>query len=297
MPPPGFENAAMIAIIASYRRAAAILLRASVCLMVGAFGNSAHAQSRLKAHYTISMTGVSIGQIVWFVAIGEQRYTAFANGKASGVLSALVNGEGSVDTRGSVVDGRLTPKFFTSKITDDEGNSELRMNFDDGVVKELIAQEPPPRLDRVPVTDADRRGVADPLTAMLMSAGDDALAASNCNHVLSVFDGRRRYDLALSFKRVDKIAIERSYSGFVLVCGVILQPIAGYRADSMLVKYVAGRRDMELWFAPIAGTSIIAPIRVTMPTLIGTLEIQADQFEMLAPPAPSPVTTPSVLPR
>ena len=66
------------------------------------------------------------------------------------------------------------------------------------------------------------------------------------------------------------------------MCGVVLQPIAGYRADSMLVKYVAGRRDLELWFAPIVGTSFIAPIRVLMPTLIGTLEIAADQFDAVA---------------
>ena len=289
----------MISTIAPYRRATTGLLAAFICLIVGAYGASAYAQARLRAHYTISMTGVSIGQIVWLIAIGDLRYTTSANGKASGVLSVLVNGEGSVDARGNVVDGHLAPRFFTSKITDDEGNSELRMTFDEGVVKDLIAQEPPPRPDRVAVTEADRRGVADPLSAMLMPAGDDVLASANCSRVLRIFDGRRRYDLALSFKRIDKIAIARSYSGFVLVCGVILQPIAGHRADSMLVKYVGGRRDMELWFAPIAGTSIVAPIRVSMPTLIGTLEIQADQFEILTPPpAPSPVTTPpAVLPR
>jgi hypothetical protein len=113
---------------------------------------------------------------------------------------------------------------------------------------------------------------------MLMPAGDDPFASANCKRVLPIFDGRRRYNLALSFGRIDKVTIERGYSGFVLVCGVVLQPIAGYRADSMLVKYVGGRRDMELWFAPIAGTSIVAPVRVLMPTLIGTLEIRADQF-------------------
>jgi hypothetical protein len=60
----------------------------------------------------------------------------------------------------------------------------------------------------------------------------------------------------------------------------------------MMVKYVAGRRDMELWFAPIAGTSIMAPVRVLMPTLIGTLRIQADQFEAAASAAtPVPVET------
>ena len=153
----------------------------------------------------------------------------------------------------------------------------------------MIPHEPPPRSDRVPVMQFHLRGVADPLTAMLMPAGDDAMARANCGRVMSIFDGRRRYDLALSFKRIDRIAIARGYSGAVLVCGVVLQPIAGYRADSMLVKYVAGRRDMELWLAPVAGTSVVAPIRVLMPTLIGKLEIAADQFEAVATP-PTPPT-------
>jgi hypothetical protein len=265
------------------RRTLRHALAAVICLIT----LSAQAQGRLKARYTISMTGVSIGQIVWLAAIGDQRYTTSATGKASGVLSALVNGEGSVDARGSVEDGRLAPRLFISNITDDEGKSELRMSFDEGGVKDMFPREPPPRSDRVPVTEAHRRGVVDPLTAMLMPGSDDALARANCDRVLSIFDGRRRYDLELSFKRIDKIAIERGYSGAVLVCGVILQPIAGYRADSMLVKYVAGRRDMELWFAPVAGTAVVAPIRVLMPTLIGKLEIAADQFEVAAtPPTP-----------
>jgi hypothetical protein len=281
----------MISIVAPFHRAAASIFGVLFCVAVSASGNSAHAQARFKAHYTISMTGVSIGQIIWFIAIGDQRYTTSANGKASGVLSALVKGEGAVDTYGSVVDGRLTPKFFASKIIDDEGNSELRMTFDEGVVKDLVYQTPPSKTDRVAITDADRRGVADPLTAMLIPAGDDPLARANCNHLLPIFDGRRRYDLALSFKRFDQVTIEHGYAGLVLVCGVILKPIAGYRTDSMLVKYVAGRRDMELWFAPITGTSVIAPIRVSMPTLLGTLELKADQFEII-PPSPQAAPLP-----
>lgn len=289
----------MISIFAPFPRASAIFVGAFCCLIGGAVGSPAFAQARLKAHYTISMTGVSIGQMVWFIAIGDQRYTTSANGKASGVLSVLVKGEGAIDARGVIVDGRLVPKSFTSRITDDEGDSELRMSFDEGGVKDLISHAPAVGPDRVAVTDADRRGVADPLTAMLIPAGDDPLAAANCNRVLPIFDGRRRYDLALSFRRIDKVTIERGYAGRVLVCGVDLKPIAGYRADSMLVKYVAGRRDMELWFAPIAGTPIIAPVRVLMPTLIGTLEIAADQFESLPPlpPAPSPAAAPGESPR
>ena len=193
---------------ASYRRAARYALAAAICLMT----LSAQAQGHLKARYTISMTGVSIGQIAWLAAIGEQRYTSSATGKASGVLSVLVNGEGSVDARGLVEDGRLAPRLFLSNITDDEGKSELRMTFDEGGVKEMIPHEPPPRSDRVPVTESQRRGVADPLTAMLMPAGGDALAHANCGRVLSIFDGRRRYDLALSFKRIDS-----EYKGSIII--------------------------------------------------------------------------------
>jgi len=282
----------MIAIPAYAPRTAGKLLVALVCVLLAVA--SVRAQGKLKAHYTISMTGVTFGEIVWLIDIGDTLYTTTASGKASGVLSKLVNGEGSVEAQGNMAADRLNPSSYTSTITDDDGRIKLQMTFVDGVATETITPQPPVYTDRLPVTDADRRGIADPLSAVLIPTklGGGTMAASDCNHTLKIFDGRRRYNLALSYDRIDKVAIERGYSGPILVCGVVLQPIAGYRADSMMVKYVAGRRDMELWFAPIAGTSIMAPVRVLMPTLIGTLRIQADQFEATASAAtPVPVET------
>ena len=271
-------------------RAAARLLVALVCVIL--IGEAARAQGKLKGHYTISMTGVTIGEIVWSVDIGDTLYTTAASGKASGVLSKLVNGEGSVEAKGNIAADRLLPSSYTSTITDDDGAIALQMTFVDGVATETFAPKPPVYPDRVPVTDADRRDVADPLSAVLIPTkfGGGIMAASDCDHTLMIFDGRRRYNLVLSYSRMDKVAVERGYSGPILVCGVVLQPIAGYRSDSMIVKYVAGRRNMELWFAPIAGTSIMAPVSVLMPTLIGTLKIAADRFEATASAAtPAPV--------
>ena len=70
----------------------------------------------------------------------------------------------------------------------------------------------------------------------------------------------------------------RGYAGRVLVCGVVLRPIAGYKPDSLLVRYLAGKIDLELWFAPIAGMQVMAPVRALMPTLIGTMDIEANEF-------------------
>ncbi|HZL61060.1 MAG TPA: DUF3108 domain-containing protein [Pseudolabrys sp.] len=274
--------------------ATASLLGVLALLLAATPDKPARAQGKVKAHYTISMTGVTFGEIVWLIDIGDTLYTTTASGKASGVLSKLVNGEGSVAAQGNIAADRLLPSLYTSTITDDDGRIKLQMTFAGGAATETMTPQPPEYADRLPVTDADRRGITDPLSAVLISTklGGGTLAASDCNHTLKIFDGRRRYNLALSYDRIDKVAIERGYSGPILVCGVVLQPIAGYRADSMMVKYVAGRRDMELWFAPIAGTSIMAPVRVLMPTLIGTLRIQADQFEAAASAhTPVPVET------
>jgi Protein of unknown function (DUF3108) len=271
---------------------AAKLLVALVCGLLAAV--PARAQGKLKAHYTISMTGVTIGEIVWLVNIGDTLYTTTASGKASGVLSALVNGEGSVTAHGGIEADRLSPSSYTSTITDDDGTITLQLTFAGEVVTETIAPQPPKRDDRLPVTEADLRDSTDPLSAVLIPTklGGGTMAASDCSRTLRIFDGRRRYNLALSYSRIDRVKIKHGYSGSILVCGVVLQPIAGYLADSMIVKYVAGRRNMELWFAPIAGTSVMAPVGVLMPTLIGTLKILADQFEAAAlPPILAPVET------
>jgi hypothetical protein len=275
---------------ATNRSAAAYLIGSlALCAMSGA----AIAETRLNAHYLITMAGVSIGQISWAIDLYASTYNTSANGRASGALSVLVNGDGRIATRGTVESDRLRPTFFSSNLTEDGETTGLQMTFENGAVKTLRTDQLQRKDDRIPVSEADRRGVVDPLTAMLIMAppGEAGPIPTHCNRVLAIFDGQRRYDLALSFKRMDSMKINIGYAGPALVCAVVLKPIAGYRADSMLVKYVGGKSDMEIWFVPIAGTAVVAPARVVMPTLIGTLEIAADRFE-IAPPRPAAISEP-----
>ncbi|HEX3442060.1 MAG TPA: DUF3108 domain-containing protein [Pseudolabrys sp.] len=246
----------------------------------------AYGGTALVAHYGISMIDVPFGQIVWTVDIGERAYHASARGKASGPLSVLVKGDGSVIARGVMDHGRPMPETYTSSITDDDGLATVAMTLDQGTVGALQVKAPPPPDDLMPLRESDRHGVSDPLSAMLITAppGQDVLSPQSCNRVLAIFDGQRRYDLVLSYLRRDRLAVKRGYVGPVLVCRLTLKPIAGYRAKSLLIKYVAGRKDMELWFAPLAGAQIMAPVRILMPTIIGTLEIAADQFEATSTP-------------
>jgi hypothetical protein len=259
----------------------------------GAHATSPPPEARIAIYYSITMIGVPIGRIAWATDLGAHNYQTSANGKASSALSLFVNGEGHVATQGAMNGDQVTPTFFSSNITDDGETTGLQMTFENGSVKTLRSEEPKDKNQRIPVSEADKQNVVDPLSAMLIAApeGEPLLSPARCDRVLAIFDGQRRYDLALSFKRMDKLKLDRGYAGPVLVCAVVLRPIAGYRPDSLLVKYVGGRQGMEIWFMPIDGTAIIAPGRLRMPTGVGTLEIDADRLERpTTKPAPGSST-------
>ena len=98
------------------------------------------------------------------------------------------------------------PTTFTSKIVSNGESSDVTMVLDEGSVKELAAS-PPPGRERVPVTEANRQGIVDPLTAMLFSAAaaSEGLPQEACQHTLPIFDGHHRYDLKLAFKRMHRV--------------------------------------------------------------------------------------------
>jgi len=208
-------------------------------------------------------------------------------------MKVLVDGEASFATHGTIKDGYPVPTTFTSKIVSDAETSDVTMVLDEGSVKELAAA-PPPKSDRVPVTQANRQGIVDPLTAVLFSAATagEGLARDVCRHTLPIFDGQQRYDLKLAFKRMDKVTAEKGYAGPVVVCSVSYEPIAGHRAYP-LVKYLSKGREMEMALAPVAGTRLLAPFRMLVVSALANLVIEANQFEATAQPQdPSTVADP-----
>jgi uncharacterized protein DUF3108 len=256
-------------------------------LIMGAAGHAAHADSRLDARYKMTVAGIAIGKSEINVVIGSAEYTTSASGRASGVLRVLVSGEGSVSTHGAIVDGRLVPASFTSSTTREDEKADVKMTLDGGTVKDLTAQVSTTGEERVPVTEAHRKGIIDPLTALLVQVGGsgEVVAAEACQRTLPIFDGRRRYDLTLSFKRIDTVKAAKGYAGPAVVCGIAFKPLAGHRPGSPLVKYLADGRDIELTLAPIAGTRVLAPFRLSIANMLGNMVVEATEFETATTPA------------
>jgi hypothetical protein len=101
----------------------------------------------------------------------------------------------------------------------------------------------------------------------------------------------------LSFKRLESVETEKGYSGPAVVCSASYLPIAGHRPGRYVIRYLQETRDIEIWLAPIAGTRVLIPYRVSIPTLFGNAILQAAQFESEAqPPSPSRALSPAERP-
>ena len=252
------------------------------------------AQGKLDARYTVTLGGLPIGQGAWVIEIGDDHFTASASGATAGLMRVFASGQGQSAARGGVSSGQLIPSSYASRIVTDEKSDEVRMTISSGTVKEFVANPPTVASpDRVPVTEAHRRGVSDPMTASLVRVpgSGDTLVPQACQRTLAIFDGRMRYDLQLSFKRLDRVSTERGYQGVTVVCAVRFSPIAGYIPDRAAIKYLIQLRDIELSLAPIAGTRVMVPYRVSVPTPLGVGIMQATQFVSLPHPGKATAKT------
>jgi hypothetical protein len=268
--------------------AAAILVMMVLATIAADASKPAHAQGRLEAEYVASISGIPIGHGNWLVEISDNAYTVAASGATAGLLKFFTPARGTGAASGTITGGQPTPTSYAATIVDSHHIDEVRISLNGGNVIDYTA-EPPllPLPDRIPVTEADRRGVVDPMTSALTRVGGngDPVNPEACNRKAAVFDGRVRFDLRSEFKRMETVKADRGYQGPAVVCALYFVPISGYVPNRAAIKYLVELRDAEVWLAPIAGTRVLVPFRFSMPTPLGPGVLQATEFVSAAQPA------------
>ncbi len=184
--------------------------------------------------------------------------------------------------------GQPMPTSYGETITYDRKVDDVRMALAGGNVTDYAVEPPlPPAPDRIPVTDADRRGVFDPMTSMLnrVAGTGDPVSPEACNRKVPVFDGRVRYDLRSEYKRMETVKADRGYAGPVAVCAVYFTAdfrLCAEPSRDQISGHAARRRSL-------AGAdrrhARLVPFRFSMPTPLGTGLLQATEFVSVAQPA------------
>lgn len=255
------------------------LMTAVAALPAVLFAGQAAAQARLDAHYRVTLAGWEIGSGNWTVDLADDKYSMAVNGKTGGLLNVFASGNGSAAVRGAISGAKFTPSSYSMNIRTRNHVDEVRMALTGGSIKSLSVEPPmKPDENRAPLTEAHKRNVIDLFSAgVTPRAGANGLAPEACRRTVGVFDGRQRFDLTSSFKRMENVKSD-GYSGPALVCAVNYNPIGGYEREKFAAKFLKESRDIEIWYVPVAGTRFLATYRLNVPTSIGIAVLQATRF-------------------
>src|SRR5262249_28288977 len=164
-----------------------------------------------------------------------------------------------------------------------------------GNVKDTVIEPTPPFYpDRIPVTDAHRKNVSDPMSGALarVAGSGEVISPEACNRKVSLFDGRLRYDLKLAYKRMDSVRAEKGYAGPSVVCAIYFVPIAGYIPGRKAINYLIAQRDMEVWLPPIARPRLVVASRLAVPTPPRLRVLGGRRVRAGPPPARAPRAVP-----
>ncbi|WP_428032047.1 DUF3108 domain-containing protein [Ancylobacter sp.] len=240
------------------------------------------ADGRLEARYRMSLGGLELGRAALLVEVDDSSYIASGSGRLTGVVQAVSTGKGTAGARGAISRGVLTPRTFAMEAESDKKSEAIRLVMNASGVTDMRVMPPVfPSADRVTVSDKDKKGIFDPMTAALIMVpgSDEPVSAKACDRTLNIFDGRQRYDLALSYERIDQVKAEKGYAGPAVVCRVAYRPISGHKPSRTGVKYMMKNKEMYVWLAPVAGTRLLVPFRASVATAVGVAQLEAEAFE------------------
>ncbi len=243
--------------------------------------NSAEVQAKLDAEYAATLIGLPIGHISWAVDLQENRFKSAATGSISGFLRLFLDAHGSVAAHGALSSGKPVASKFQLKLLAGKWSDDITIVFSGNKAKETVASaSASPPAEYVPLRDADRVNVSDPMTGLFVYvAGNGATTVPQaCERTIAIFDGHSRYNLRLNFKRLDMAHPNEGYSGPVVVCSAKFLPVAGYDPKHFLITYLAAQRDVEIWLAPLVGTRLLVPYRASISTPLGVGVLEATKF-------------------
>ena len=279
-------NHAMTLFVTRPERPTRLLRLAGLALGLGLWSLSAQAEA-LHARYGVTLLGLPLGKASLDGEVAGQTYKISINARLTGIASVVSNSKGAAVASGAFLRGLIVPSAYANTSANATQTRTVRVAMSGGSVKGVDISPPiDPSPERVPLTDAHTRNIVDPLSAMIMPVPgtEPIMGPAACNRTIPVYDGFTRFDVTLTYIGQRQVKA-KGYVGPVSVCAVRYTPIAGHR-NRKPVQFMAQNKDIEVWLAPVGANRVLVPFRISMATMIGHLNIEADEFSAAAKATP-----------
>jgi hypothetical protein len=247
----------------------------------GGLATTARAEN-MHANYRVTLIGLPIGVAVANSAIESKTYRVDLNVHLTGLAALVSNLKMALASSGSLEAGVIAPFAYATTASNSRETRTLRMAMDAGKVRQVQyypewddAKNP----ERVPLTEAHKRDIIDPLSGFIMPVAEGAnpVGPAACNRRVPVFDGYTRFDIALTYVGVKQVRTV-GYDGPVTICSARYIPVAGHKPDAKATRFMADNKEMEVWLAPVPHEHLVVPYRVSLMTMAGTAVIEASEL-------------------
>ncbi|HAT35549.1 MAG TPA: hypothetical protein DCS82_07525 [Rhodospirillaceae bacterium] len=209
----------------------------------------------------------------------DGRYRVATNSRTEGFAAWMFSWRSKVVSEGRRENGTLMPAQHQveSRLEDNDRRVRLRYENRRPVVEELVPVPDGTRRDTVPEDLYDR--TVDPLT-MTANVLLSMAQSGRCEGDYRVFDGRRRYNLAVNHGASAELEESGSsvFSGPAQGCLLKLERIAGF----LKKKTKVGKPLLTptLWIArPLEGSPPV-PVKFEAKSSFGSLRIHLTRFQM-----------------
>ena len=240
-------------------------------------GQTLEAPKTFLSDYSISMMGLPLGQSSFKTVISGDSYRVDGQLRSAGLARIFDKTVAQSRVEGTFTDRGAQSKNYSLSYVSGEKKSKASLVFADGnVVTANVTPKPKMRKSYVPVEEAHMRAVADPLTAAIVKANS---INEVCNRTLHVFDGKMRLDLKLSNPRVASAAVP-GFKGEAVTCSARFVPISGYRKGQKSIEFLKSNTGISITFAENGSTGVYGPLKASIPTYLGQLDITATKFSL-----------------
>ncbi len=257
-----------------------LLLPETACAVDKVAGRANEASPiAVQARYRLRYNGIEVGKVTVNSNTTATSYSISGSGKVS-VLFGAFKWSGSSNVSGAIQGGTPKPTTYAFDWRQNKRGGTVNMGFKDGFPTDVAVQPPgKKKRDTVPLTEAHKKGAVDPMSAIMTLTKADGRPP--CDRRAAIFDGQRRYDIVFQPKRTVQLppASGRGSAETGYVCRALYEPVAGHRNNEDTKSYAANR-DVEIVLRRIAGSEILIPYSVSIPTSWGTGTMVTERIEI-----------------
>ncbi len=252
------------------------------------FGSGAVFGAEKVVHTTkfnINFSGIRIGKVTFTIEIDGKEYDLKASGKTDGVARLFSSGKGSFNSQGRFDGDNVIAASHAVQVVEKGKTAKLSMAFDNGNLVEVSAN--PKKKSRkgksyIQILPDHLKAIMDPASSIVVPTKKNASSGRDvCGRTLNVYDGETRYDIVLSYKSTRPISA-KGYKGLAYVCQFKYVPVAGHKPGHKSVELMRKNEKMEIWLAPIKGTSVFTPIKISVGSPVGQFVAWPKKFSAIA---------------